>query len=647
MDAFSRALSLHPLRSIFSCMCAFDLRSAFPSVAHSYLFAVLAAAGLPEGMLTAIRTLYMNCDVISGFGPTLIVYFTITAGVLQGCPLSSSLFVLAMNPFFVLASRGIESGDFIGGCADDVASVTRHLSSLQHIVRTFCKLRSVANLALNAKKIQLTPLGMPFRIQSLETFRDRICMHVPELCGASCAFHVDYLGFTLGPRSSELVWKKPLEKYESRFAHVVSSHRPPSLVVPIYNMSVVSVLSYVCQFIEFPPHFHRKELHRLHRLFRFIPLSLPLAAFAHCGEVGLPEVLLLRPYALAVLHRYRHITSPSAFDRAMQVLSGEGDNQLIFSLLDSSISSSHVFRNTPTWDSAPLVHRLRSQLDSLQVESEIMFDSQKLAYDYFVSILYPFSWKEFLVRRVRHTFDDLGAFSESSLEASIEFVLSRLPHLRPVLACAWLRFVLNSIPTAGRLHDGLDHRCPWCYCAHACVTHVLTCENFESILMFMQFPTRWVKVQQFLDFSSASRLTPGSAIVHMLGLHLPYASASSSIPIVRSTSEADVTGGTAAQALHRSSCLAFEYICILLYVRMHAFTGMRRELTRFSARHVSLRSMSSSSSSSSSLSSSIDPDSTSDSATSSGALPLPGSAEYCMHEDNIEAAISAALGSLL
>ena len=123
----------------------FDFGAAFPSLLHALLFAVLKAAQLPLGAFNVISSMYVlvvafaraGCDAASEF------LFVIMRGVLQGCPLSGSLFVIDLNPLldmFVGALAGPEGDEPVGiirVCADDIGAPLRLRSGLALMARVF------------------------------------------------------------------------------------------------------------------------------------------------------------------------------------------------------------------------------------------------------------------------------------------------------------------------------------------------------------------------------------------------------------------------------------------------------------------------------------------------------------------------------
>ena len=76
----------------------FDYAAAFPSVAHAWLLAVLQHSSVPRGFFNAIKTLYSGTKGFCNIGGISQFVFMVLSGVLQGCPLSGTLLVIAMDP---------------------------------------------------------------------------------------------------------------------------------------------------------------------------------------------------------------------------------------------------------------------------------------------------------------------------------------------------------------------------------------------------------------------------------------------------------------------------------------------------------------------------------------------------------------------
>ena len=104
----------------------FDFAAAFSSVSHKWLFAALRAAGAPIGFYLAICALYDGSRVVTPDGPRTELFCMILAGILQGCPLSGTLFIIAVDPFLrALVGATQSRGSLVRACADDIWIVAK------------------------------------------------------------------------------------------------------------------------------------------------------------------------------------------------------------------------------------------------------------------------------------------------------------------------------------------------------------------------------------------------------------------------------------------------------------------------------------------------------------------------------------------
>ena len=76
----------------------FDFTAAFPSVSHAWLFQVLKTIRMPLGLVSLVKAMYIDNRAYSSLSGSLKYLYTVSAGVLQGCPLSAALFNFALDP---------------------------------------------------------------------------------------------------------------------------------------------------------------------------------------------------------------------------------------------------------------------------------------------------------------------------------------------------------------------------------------------------------------------------------------------------------------------------------------------------------------------------------------------------------------------
>ena len=116
--------------SINVYLALYDICNAFPTIAHAWLFAVFHCVRLNPRIVNIIRCLYSNSSAFSfGLGSGEFL-FLVLAGVRTGCPLSATLFLLAMNPFLALIHPLSDASkvSYSCLCADDIGSALRAMN---------------------------------------------------------------------------------------------------------------------------------------------------------------------------------------------------------------------------------------------------------------------------------------------------------------------------------------------------------------------------------------------------------------------------------------------------------------------------------------------------------------------------------------
>jgi len=124
MEVEAFAIMCSMLASTIPAMAFFDFRAAFPSIQHLWLFYVLAAMGIPGEIIQALQRLYANCKSHIIFAGARHVGFLLMSGIKQGCPLSGTIFALALDPFMRMIIGCIHpERSILTGFADDLAAV--------------------------------------------------------------------------------------------------------------------------------------------------------------------------------------------------------------------------------------------------------------------------------------------------------------------------------------------------------------------------------------------------------------------------------------------------------------------------------------------------------------------------------------------
>ena len=176
--------------------------------------------------------------------------FAMTSGVRQGCPLSPLLFVLVVDILLrTLLDSTPKDTTCIRAFADDVGMVIADACTrLPIVLDVFEHFACFSGLRLSLPKTTVIPLWCI----ALKETKLLITRASPK--AGSMAFDTwgTYLGFTVGPTRQEHMWTKCLSKFQSRAMTWKDSQQGLFHSCTLYNVFVVSVLSYIWQ-LSAPP----------------------------------------------------------------------------------------------------------------------------------------------------------------------------------------------------------------------------------------------------------------------------------------------------------------------------------------------------------------------------------------------------------
>jgi hypothetical protein len=212
IDTQARILDLNGHPGETPAIAPYDFAAAFPIVAHRFLFLCLAAARLPTGIITFFSALYDNNQVYANIDGTVCWLFEVLSGVLQGCPASGSLFVIAINPCLKMINASIGPNDICRAFADDIATVLESIRTLAKIESIFEIMRRISNLSIKSKKCVLIPLGGFLTDDLRKKVHSFLKDEVPSWKDFTIASAGEYLGFWVGPQVMDKLWKKAQSK---------------------------------------------------------------------------------------------------------------------------------------------------------------------------------------------------------------------------------------------------------------------------------------------------------------------------------------------------------------------------------------------------------------------------------------------------
>ena len=129
--------------------------TAFPKLSQQSLYSVLRTAQVQTGMINLAKGCYAQTIAFSSFGGRPVSFLDwLTSGIMQGCPLSSTIFAIASDP--TIAS--MEGQGLTRACADDIAVLCFNFPVMIHIGCDCATTAKVAHSCHNLAKCLLVPI---------------------------------------------------------------------------------------------------------------------------------------------------------------------------------------------------------------------------------------------------------------------------------------------------------------------------------------------------------------------------------------------------------------------------------------------------------------------------------------------------------
>lgn len=117
----------------------------------------------------------------------------------------------------------------------------------------------IANLHLKPKKCVAVPTSAVLDDSLRRCIATWLQDHIPAWRDFNIASCGKYLGFHLGPSSSEKQWVAPSAKWRLRAKEIASSHCPSSAAALTYNTRAVPHMGYVAQLALLPTRLVRRS----------------------------------------------------------------------------------------------------------------------------------------------------------------------------------------------------------------------------------------------------------------------------------------------------------------------------------------------------------------------------------------------------
>ena len=483
----------------FAVLAFFDFAAAFPSVAHAWLFLVVQYADPPKWVANFIKNLYsfnMTFHMTSSGAEFL---FYIWSGVLQGCPLSATLFLMCVNPFllhFDLTLNRSELG-VVRACADDIGAALADYKYLKLIFNVFSLAGQVANLNLKPKKCNIIPLNVVLDESLKLFFQNWLKDNIPDWSDFKVVSCAKYLGFVLGPQAKESQWSDAVIKWDRRSRDIGASHCGPTLACFLYNHTALPVLGYRAQLLPPPEMIHLKERHVLHRILHLPPNTLELNTFYEMEAMGGPPLSSLRCYCRSALFRASFSTIVG-WESQLQSLEALAADVLPLGMLRSPVLA------PPCWDTPALVLNLSEACHgsgksnvyreaTAQIHEDIELalrvsllggpplHLQKIAYRRLVSHSIPNNFESLLRRRLAV----IAGFDLSHQDHINFFETSRLlQRIGKFHFVCWMKTVCNGWCTSYRMHENVSLPCVFgCRGGKDTLEHYLVCDILLSLLL--------------------------------------------------------------------------------------------------------------------------------------------------------------------
>ena len=163
----NRALELCRSKKIQGVMATIDFQGAFNTVNHNFLWQTMEKMNVGNGFINHLKTLYHGAkSAVLNFG-TQTNWIEIQRSVRQGDPVSSYLFIIAMEALLCKLRRTISPIGYkkftlsMISYSDDLTIFVPNEDELKEAINTVQSFEFASGLKINLDKSEVMSLGVP------------------------------------------------------------------------------------------------------------------------------------------------------------------------------------------------------------------------------------------------------------------------------------------------------------------------------------------------------------------------------------------------------------------------------------------------------------------------------------------------------
>ena len=227
------------------------------------------------------------------------------SGVLQGCPLSDSLFVITIDPLLHFSKKQLEDSapTSCRACADDIGMASKRMSTIPLLCKWFEDYSIISGLTLSPSKCIIVLTSFLVSAANQEVIRSWLSEVCPSWKDMKICNVAKYLGFFLGPCATPLQWTKALAKFQDRISNIHTGHLPAFLSRAQYVFRALPTLGYAAQLVEAPMDIIRVGLNSVIKVMRLAGNSLSFRTAFFLDSSGGPNLLDIAVYLQSCLIR--------------------------------------------------------------------------------------------------------------------------------------------------------------------------------------------------------------------------------------------------------------------------------------------------------------------------------------------------------